>query len=259
MFSGLQQTYRRHGFLKTIPYVVGRLAKRLMICDVSHLMVQDATKISQPTASPNPGLECRFITADELREFAKNPKCDIDPEIIARIETGYDFCFGGILDGVLVSYCWLALHSIEKEHNKDADSPRAGIAIAYPDTYAFRYKGYTHPDYRGRRMYQYVGSQACLAMQELGVRYILSTAEIINYSALKSSYRSGYEFLGILAVIDFRGFRYLKTPDLSKNGIHFDSNADVLDRGLISSGYRDAFSGEAPDDQKDQAVANCSV
>ena len=233
-----------------------------MVFDVAHLMVQDARKVTVP--SDNADVECRFISPDEVREFSKDPKCDIDPRIAERIETGYDYCFGGILDGVLVSYCWLALHSIEKEHNQGSDSPRAGIALSYPDAYAFRYKGYTHPDYRGRRLYARVGTEASLAMQELGVRYILSTAEFVNYSALKSSYRAGYDYLGILAVADFRGLRFLKAPKLEDTGICFDTNADVLDRSLICENYRNFYS-ETPDsettdhDKTEQAVANCTA
>jgi len=257
MLSGLRQTFRRHGFLKTIPYAASRLLKQFMVFDVSHLMLQDAREVSVP--KHNADVECRFITADEVRVFAKDPNCDIDPSIAERLATGYDFCFGGILDGTLVSYCWLATHSIEKEHNKDTESSRAGIALSYPDAYAFRYKGFTHPDYRGRRIYQRVGTEACLAMQELGVRYILSTAEFINYGALKSSYRSGYEYLGLLGVADLYGIRFLKAPNLTERGIFFDSNAKVLDRALISNKSHKACSVEASEDENHPAIASCSA
>ena len=228
---GVTEIVKHHGILKAVPYAFCRLLQRFVIFDWTHVMIKDVTAVEY--GDSNLEVECRFLTEDEVREFARDATNEIDPILADRLKHGYDFCFGGLVDGELAGYCWLALHSIEAEHNRSGESPLSGVAFSYPENCAFRYKGFTHPRFRGQRIYQTIGTEASLAMQELGVQYVISTAEAVNYAALKSSYRCGFRKVGN-CVIAGAGERVgVWAPNLTSRGIHIGKTATVLDRASI--------------------------
>ena len=236
MLDGLSGTYKRHGFSRSISYAISCGLKRVMVFDVTHLMVSDLNKVTNPV-EVELDIECRFLEPGEVGRFAQDASNDIEPSIVNRLTTEYDYCYAGLVDGELATYCWFALDSVEAEHNSGSDSPLAGVGLSYPDDYCFRYKGFTHPKFRGQRLYQHVAAQSGEALRELGVSKILSTAEWVNYSALKSSYRSGYEYLGILGVVAPAGRRFVIKPrGLEEYGIYIDKDAEILDRLLLTSG-----------------------
>lgn len=228
MANGLGDALRRHGVLAGISYAVCRSLQRLMILDVTHVMIQDTRALV--SADHDDGIEYRFLREADILQFSEDPLADISVDMAARLESDHDLCFAGIIDGKLACYSWFALHSIEAEHNRSSESPLSGMAISFPNHFAFRYKGYTHPEFRGQRLYQRVAVEAAMGLRAMGIDSILSTAEIVNFSALKSSYRSGFQFLGHLAVAVIAGKRFTYYPDLSQHGIRFDKDADVGER-----------------------------
>ena len=229
--SNISNIRRRFGLGRAVGYAACRCVQQVCLLDITHLMIKDAEKVVLRDLDVD--LRCGFLNAEEVREFARDPSNEIHPDVADRIETGYDFCFAGTIGGRLASYCWIALDSVEAEHNRYTDSVYSGIAFSFPLDHAFRYKGFTHPDFRGRRIYQRVGAEASLAMQELGVRYLISTCEIVNYAALQSSYRSGYEYYGLLWLFGLGNRVVIHGPDLSDRGIRFGKHAQVLDRSKL--------------------------
>ena len=227
----INEVRKRHGILKAIPYGICRVLQKFMVLDVTFLMVKDADNLNPDL---NSAMDSRFLNADEVRRFATDPTNDIDPDLAERIDLGYDFCFAGLIDGCLASYCWLARHSIEAQHNCSGD-PLTGLALSYPEEYVFRYKGFTHPDFRGQQLYQRVSANASLAMKELGVRYMISTAECVNYGALRSSTRCGYQNLGICIVAGWRGriFHYTPKSKCEHQQILLGRKAIVMDRDAL--------------------------
>lgn len=199
-------------------------------------MVLDARDSVNFTAED--GIECRFLTSDEVVVYAADTTNDIDAALAPRIDLGYDYCFAALDQGRLAGYCWLARHSIEARHNAACENPASGIAMSYGPEYAFRYKGFTHPDYRGRRIYQRVSHSASIAMQQLGIRYILSTAEVVNYGAIKSSYRCGYRYLGHCILLGFRRWSWIRSPRTSITELVIGKQAFPLDRDALVANNR---------------------
>lgn len=205
--------------------------QRCITLDMTRIMLADAAGI---TSFPDPQLECRFLSSDEVIQFATDPENDIEAQLAARLDLGYDFCFAALVNGELASYCWLALHSIEARHNRSTESDATGIAYSYPEDHAFRYKGFTHPQFRGRRIYERMSAAASVAMRQRGVRYIMSTAEVVNYGALKSSARCGYENIGMSLLLGIGDRVAVFASDLSDRGILVGRKAQVLDRQTLA-------------------------
>ena len=239
-----RDTLQRHGIVKAIPYAFCRLLQRVILLDITHVMVADAEAAKAPHGQ-NLLDECRLLSAEEVRRFAADASNDIDPDLAQRLELGYDFCVGGITDGRLAGYCWLALDSVEAEHNRSNENPASGVAYSYPRDSAFRYKGFTHPDFRGRRVYQQLALAASREMAKRGVRYIVSTAECVNYSALKSSYRCGYDHIGYTMLVGFGNRSWVWASDLSERGIKIGRKAEVLHRASLPNAFQENEAGAA--------------
>ena len=220
----------RFGLPRALQYAAYRLLQRVLVLDITHVMVMDLRDIAV-SQEADQSLEYRFLSPEEVREFAKDPSNELDANLATRLELGYDFCFAAIADGRLASYCWLALDSVETEHNRATADPRCGVAMSYSENTAFRYKGFTHPAFRGQRIYQRLAERASAAMAKHGVRYILSTAEWVNFGALQSSYRGGYKFLGIVCLVGWRDWLFAFGPAaLADRGILLGRSAKVLRR-----------------------------
>lgn len=239
----IKNTIKRHGFVKAIPYAACRLIQRFALLDITHLMILDAS--DSVNVESQDDIEFRFLSRDEVVAFAADPTNDIDAALAPRIDSGYDYCFAALDDGRLAGYCWLARHSIEAKHNAACEHPASGIAMSYGPEYAFRYKGFTHPDYRGRRIYQRVSHHASIALQQLGIRYILSTAEVVNYGAIKSSYRCGYRYLGHCILVGFRRWSLIRSPRTDISGLVVGKRAVTIDRDAVIASD-ESLSGELP-------------
>ena len=143
------------------------------------------------------GLEARFLTADEVRAFAIDPANDFDAEAAARVEAG-GRCFGVLDGGRLAASGWYAVGKAPAEHC-------FGFGMRLPAGAAYMYKGFTHADYRGRRLHGLVMAEALRQMADVGC--LVSTVEWTNAASIKSCRRLGYEFLGRVWV---RGGRVLR-------------------------------------------------
>lgn len=135
----------------------------------------------------------RFLTPAEVRHFGADPVNGLTPEFVDRAEAGLDLCYAAFHGDRLASYGWYALHSIEAEH-------AAGAALGLPHNIAYTYKGYTHPDFRGRRLYGACMGRALEGLKARGVEKLLAFVYWHNAPSLRSFEHLGYRKLGILVV-----------------------------------------------------------
>ena len=186
----------RYGLAAAFQRWTYRLVQRVMILDVTYLMVMDTQETShQPPC--HEGIRFRFLDEHELEGFAADRRHEIDRSMAGRVRSGRDFCYAALCRGELVSYCWLAMDSIEPNHNRGARH-ESGVGMSFSENAAFIYKGFTRSDYRGRGIYPALMQRVCVAMRNKGIRYILSTTEWTNLSALRGCQRSGKKRLGMI-------------------------------------------------------------
>ena len=168
----------------------------------------------------NSQFEFRFLSPEEVCDFAADPSNDLDESMTVRSADGRDFCFAALSDGRLAAYGWYALESIEPDHN-------FGVAMSYPPKVAYMYKGFTHPDFRGKRLH---GVGMALALRELtkrGISKLVSTVDWTNQPSLKSCYRLGYVSLGHFVKFGFGRFTISFSPSAAKRReIKFEAHAE---------------------------------
>ncbi len=182
--------------------------------DLVHVMLLERDCVRPQAADTC--VEMRFLSPDDVRRFARRPVNGLSDTFARRLERGLDRCYAAIHGDRLASYGWYAFHSVEPEHS-------AGAALAFPADMAYLYKGFTHPDFRGRRLYGATMGAALRALGERGVTRLLAFVYWSNRAALNASDRLGYRNLGMLAVGPKGPVRV--PPHARRYGVRFGAEA----------------------------------
>ena len=136
-------------------------------------------------------MEMRFLSPHEVATFAKDPANDLSESLVRKAYAGSDLCFAGLIDGRLASYGW---YSVEQ----DVEVDEHGLMMRGPSNAAYMHNGFTHPDFRGRRLHGIGMGRALQALRDLGVDALLSDVDWANHASLRSCARLGYQALGNL-------------------------------------------------------------
>lgn len=176
----------------------------------------------------------RFLGEAALRRLAGSAECDMPAELLdAALEAG-DRCHA-ILDGeVLASYGWYSRRPTPIEH---------GLVLHVRDPRCvYMYKAYTRPEYRGQRLHAIGVTLALRALLAEGANGLVSFVDAANLSSLRSSYRMGYEDLGLVYVLR-RGARAFVHCDAEceRHGLRIEAlpaPSPVTARGGAASGAR---------------------
>jgi hypothetical protein len=145
-------------------------------------------------AAPEPQFEFRFLTADEVAAFSKDPAYYIEPIMAERVRDGREVCYAALAGGRLAAFGFYALNYVEPQH-------ASGVAMSFPSDVAFMTFGFTHPDFRGSRLHGHIMAGALRALSERGIDSLASLVARSNLASLKSCYRLGWISLDNMTII----------------------------------------------------------
>jgi hypothetical protein len=146
----------------------------------------------------------RFLSPRELYAFAKDPEYELSEDFLGRALSRRDRCFGFVENGALASYGWYAAGPTEA-----AD----GLVLRFDPAYAYMYKGFTHPDFRGHRLHALGMASALEALTREGKKGLVSYVEASNLASMKSCARMGYRTFGhVILMKTRRGVLTYPTP-----------------------------------------------
>lgn len=172
-----------------------RAAQRLVACDISRLMLLDRSHLLAPDVERR--FTFRLLDAGDVERLAVDPVNELSVDLAERMHAGRDLCYAAFSQERLGAYIWLALGSIEAEHNRGR-SPQSGVAISFPSDAAFVYKAFTRPEARGHRLYPAILAGALDVLESRGVARLITTADWTNQAALNSCSRIGFQDLGAI-------------------------------------------------------------
>lgn len=223
LWGRLQETKVQYGNWAAWQLVLDRVGKRLFNASVTNVVRLEAKDVSGQLQADTE-FSFRFLSPEEVRQFSTDPRNELEPEFVARAEAGHDLCFAALSGERLAAYGWYALGSIEAKHG-------GGLATSFPASMAYMYKGFTHTDFRGKRLH---GVAMGLALQELasrGIDQLLSTVDWTNWPSLKSCYRLGYTDLGRILSIGPACCQLTFASRAAKRlGVRFGRQADLSGR-----------------------------
>jgi len=152
-----------------------------------------------PVASE--GIHHRFLNESELRRYAREPVNDMTDGFLDEALAKGDRC-SAIMDGNrLVSYVWCA---------RKPTLLTRDLLLEFDTDWVYRYKAFTIPAYRGRRLH---GMNSTMAMRDtvgLGLKGCLCYVDVNNYSSRKSLYRQGYVDVGKMFALRITGVHLIR-------------------------------------------------
>jgi hypothetical protein len=210
----LGRLVRQFGVRAMIRWLADRVAKRLIYFQVDNLVCFDIDRLPEPPPI-EPGLDFRFLAPDEIRACSADPANDIDPWLVERAEAERELCFGVFVNQRLAGYGWCAFGAIDPRHSE-------GVAMTCPQRIAYTYKGFTHAEFRGKRLN---GLRVLLAAKQLaarGIKKIVALVDWTNDASMRSCLDTGGTILGRLVTIGMGRYRWTFAPQSARAvGIEF--------------------------------------
>lgn len=203
--NGIRQKF---GLKATLQYATNVVGSRL--CNFEALTLVwlpvDEVKISLDIPDDT---AMRFLTPAEVETFAQDPANEFVPSHVEKAHAGTDLCFAAIVDGRLASYGWYTLGRAFAIGDND-------LFMRGPSNAAYMHSGFTHPDFRGRRLHGIGMGRALHALSDRGVTALLSDVDWSNHASLKSCARLGYQMLGNLYSIGQGKRQFVSTPKTAR-------------------------------------------
>lgn len=212
---------QRYGLVAGLSDLGYRLLRKTTAFSMHQIFALPCEQLAQRKSSE---LDCRFLTAEEIRQFSKYPVYDLDASMHQRILSGQDICYAMLLNGTPLSYCWFALDSVDAQH-----SP--GLDLCFPRNVAYFYKTYTLPEYRGKGLSKSVLISAIETMKQHNYEHIFGFIEVGNRPSKSSCSQIGFQNIGLTLSVCNSRTRILRGASRLKDlGICFGKNAKVKSR-----------------------------
>src|SRR5579872_4129421 len=129
-----------------------------------------------------------FLTEGMLAKFAERPEYELSRNFLEQALAKGDECYGFLDGNVLAAYGWYS--------NKPTEIDPPDLVLHFNDKFIYMYKGFTHVNYRGKRLHAIGMTRALEAYLARGYKGIVSFVEWNNFGSLKSCYRMGYTDFG---------------------------------------------------------------
>src|SRR5205814_1986065 len=109
--SNALATWRRHGALATAAWCLDSVVRRIMDVQVVNIIWLDVDAL-RPRDDVDGRFTFRFLDAKEVREFARDPRNELDESFAERAAAGWDLCFAALEGSRLAAYGWYAVGSV---------------------------------------------------------------------------------------------------------------------------------------------------
>ncbi|NKC02181.1 MAG: GNAT family N-acetyltransferase [Pseudomonadales bacterium] len=163
-----------------------RLSPWVKICRVQRIA---AERSNIPGAFD--GISVRLANRDELL-LAVTDLPDLDPTYVHEAMDRGDICAAGFDGGRMVGFIWATLTT----------APHGdGLWAKVDPPYAYGYKSYVLPEYRGERLVSRLGHCRDCECLSRGCDYVVAFVESHNYASLRASLHAGAENVGFAGYI----------------------------------------------------------
>jgi hypothetical protein len=210
----VRRKLRRHGFPAAL-YGYGMRAVNMAVS----LRILRALYLAQPDPQFRqcpPGYTVGFASHEMLRRAAAQTASDLSPEFVSQALARGDQCFA-LRDGEsLVAYSWYSF--------RPTPIGLPGALVHFDPCWVYRYKDYTHPRYRGRRLHALVATLGLEHYLARGFRGSVAYVESTNFDSLKSCFRYGHRAFGSIGVLQAFGRTFtLATPGCERMGFRLET------------------------------------
>jgi hypothetical protein len=188
--QSIKDSMAKRGVSATIGDLAYRAANKVTDVRVLCGMALTSDTVDPAFLEDEAGMRWGFLTQPQLeRSLAEGTDADMDLDFIRSALAKGDRCYGA-LDGTRVAaYGW---------YSTRPTLVTEGLELRFGEGWAYMYKGYTLPEYRGRRLHGLGMARAMRAYEAEGKKGLVSYVDAMNEASLKSCRRMGYRDLGLL-------------------------------------------------------------
>ncbi len=133
-----------------------------------------------------------FLSPTELERYAASDVHELESDFVQGAVTRGDDCFGIFHGKELAAYSWYSTQPTAAED---------GLTVSCSKKYVYMYKAFTHPEYRGRRLYALGVEHAVREYLKLGFQGMICYVQPQNLASLKALRRLGCETFGIASYL----------------------------------------------------------
>ena len=162
----------------------------LRAAGLASIRVLRALAISRPSPAflhVDPRYEHGFLDEPALRRFARDEVYNLSDRFLDEALARGNRCYAIVDGGRLASFGW---------YGRRPTPIAQGLYLCFDPRSVYMYKGFTHRDYRGRRLHAIGMTRALLHVLSEGATGLVSYVDSKNQSSLVSCYRMGYEDVG---------------------------------------------------------------
>lgn len=199
--QSIKDSMSRRGVSVTIGELAYRAANKVTDVRVLCAMTLTPATVDPTFLEESAGMTWGFLDERQLeRSLGQGADADMDRAFIRSALAKGDRCYGALEgdgdDARIAAYGW---YSTRPTMVTD------GLELRFDADWAYMYKGYTLPAYRGRRLHGLAMARAMRAYVEEGKKGLVSYVDATNEASLKSCRRMGYRDLGHLVAAKIAG------------------------------------------------------
>ena len=133
-----------------------------------------------------------FLDERMIRTFAADPGSQMSQDFVDEALSKGDQCYGLLHGTALAAYGW---------YSKKPTTTGQDMRVHFSDDYVYMFKGFTHPEHRGKRLHAIGMTLALQFHLSRGCNGLVSTIASENADSLKSSFRMGYVQFGSIYIL----------------------------------------------------------
>jgi RimJ/RimL family protein N-acetyltransferase len=179
----IRRDIKHFGLWCTVVDVFFRAVNYLCYFRIVRAVVLEAVK---PEYLDDGNLNWQFFSAEELHDLAADSSNEITEKFLDDALAKGDRCYGAMDGDALVTYAWMS------HKPTDAD----GLVVHFDPAYAYFFKAFTSPHYRGKRLNSICAHRALRHCVSDGYRGFIADIDAHNFASLYAADRMGFVKFG---------------------------------------------------------------
>ncbi|HVY45686.1 MAG TPA: hypothetical protein VHB21_07395 [Minicystis sp.] len=177
--------------------VAVRAVNKLGHFEILHAMVLTMDTLDRSYLE-GPGFTWGFLGEAALLDKARAEGADLDEAFVRDAMAHGDRCYAALDGDTLASYGFYSTRPTPIDEH---------AVLHFDPAYAYMYKGFTRPAYRGKRLHGIGMARATAELVAEGKRGLVSYVRSNNFASLRSCYRLGYRDFGRIVLASFGDVR----------------------------------------------------
>lgn len=187
------QTANQFGLRAAAADIAFRAARRFVDLKVLRGVVLTMDTVAPGFLEEDAGFRWSFVGAEALHAaLDAGVPLAMDHAFIDEATSRGDRCYAASSPEGIASYGWYSTRPTAVTVIAD------DMVLHFDTAYAYMYRGYTLPAYRGKRLHGIGMARAMRSLVEAGSRGLVSVVDSTNTASLTSCYRLGYHDFGRL-------------------------------------------------------------